>query len=152
MRKSVLLLVVLSIAAGTVMAQKSASSSSTEKEISSVLQQQVAAWNSHDLVGFMAGYWKSPDLTFFSGATETKGWEPTLDRYRQRYQANGAAMGKLEFSNLNVEQLCPNAAFVRGQWQLTMPDGKQPHGLFTLEFRKLPEGWRIVHDHSSGEN
>ena len=29
-----------------------------------------------------------------------------------------------------------------------MPDGKQPHGVFTLIFRKFPEGWRIVHDHT----
>ena len=120
--------------------------------IRAVLQAQVAAWNRHDLESFMAGYWKSPDLTFFSGATATQGWEPTLERYRQRYQANGAAMGKLEFSDLSVEQLCPDAAFVRGHWHLTMADGKQPHGLFTLVFRKFPEGWRIVHDHSSGEN
>jgi beta-aspartyl-peptidase (threonine type) len=122
------------------------------REIRTVMDGQVAAWNRHDLEGFMAGYWKSPELTFFSGATRTKGWEPTLERYRQRYQANGAAMGTLEFSDLSVEQLCPEAAFVRGHWQLTMPDGKQPHGLFTLVFRKFPEGWRIVHDHSSAEN
>ena len=122
------------------------------KEIRTVMDGQVAAWNRHDLEGFMAGYWKSPELTFFSGATSTKGWEPTLERYRQRYQANGTAMGTLEFSDVSVEQLCPEAAFVRGHWQLTMPDGKQPHGLFTLVVRKFPEGWRIVHDHSSGEN
>ncbi len=121
------------------------------KEIRAVMDGQAAAWNRHDLEGFMAGYWKSPELTFFSGVTATKGWQPTLDRYRQRYQANGVAMGTLEFSDLSVEQLCPETAFVRGHWQLTMPDGKQPHGLFTLVFRKFPEGWRIVHDHSSGE-
>jgi ketosteroid isomerase-like protein len=121
------------------------------KEIRAVMDAQVAAWNRHDLNGFMAGYWKSPELTFFSGASTTKGWQPTLDRYRQRYQSNGAAMGRLEFSDMSVEQLCSDVAFVRGQWQLTMPDGKQPHGLFTLVLRKFPEGWRIVHDHSSGE-
>lgn len=150
MRTALLLLLVLTIAAFPLAAQKSTEARSPETEISSVLQQQVAAWNHHDLEGFMAGYWKSPELTFFSGATATKGWEPTLERYRQCYQANGAAMGKLEFSDLSVEQLCPNAAFVRGHWSLSMPDGKQPHGVFTLLFRKLPEGWRIVHDHSSG--
>jgi uncharacterized protein YbdZ (MbtH family) len=30
-----------------------------------------------------------------------------------------------------------------------MSDGKTPHGLFTLIVRRLPEGWRIVHDHTS---
>jgi ketosteroid isomerase-like protein len=150
MRRVLLPLLVLAIAAAPVAAQKSAQSLSADSEISSVLQQQVAAWNRHDLEAFMAGYWKSPGLTFFSGATATKGWEPTLQRYQQRYQSNGAAMGKLEFSDPSVEELGPNAAFVRGNWHLTMPDGKQPHGLFTLVFRKFPEGWRIVHDHSSG--
>ena len=47
--------------------------------------------------------------------------------------------------------LGPDSAFVRGEFHLTMSDGKTPHGLFTLVFRKFPEGWKIVHDHSAGE-
>ena len=58
-------------------------------------------------------------------------------------------MGTLEFAALQIEILAPDAAFVRGSWHLTMSDGKTPHGLFTLVFRKLPEGWKIVHDHTS---
>lgn len=142
-----LLLVVLAIA--SLAAQTPAESPQADAQIRDVLQKQVAAWNRHDLEGFMAGYWHSPELTFYSGGSTTKGWEPTLERYRQRYQANGAAMGKLEFSDLSVEPLCADAAFVRGHWQLTMPDGKQPHGLFTLIFRKFPDGWRVIHDHTS---
>jgi hypothetical protein len=30
-----------------------------------------------------------------------------------------------------------------------MSDGKRSGGLFTLILRKRPEGWRIIHDHSS---
>jgi ketosteroid isomerase-like protein len=41
------------------------------------------------------------------------------------------------------------SAFVRGAWKLTMSDGKTPHGLFTLIFRKFPDGWKIIHDHTS---
>jgi ketosteroid isomerase-like protein len=123
--------------------------SNPEREIRAVMDRQVTAWNRHDLDGFMAAYWHSPELTFFSGGTATTGWEPTMQRYKERYQANGAAMGQLEFSDLDVVQLAPGAAFVRGRWHLTMPDGKQPHGLFTLVFRNFPEGWRIVHDHTS---
>lgn len=130
-------------------AQKPSSPQPADVEIRKVLDQQVAAWNRHDLEGFMSGYWHSPELTFFSGGTETEGWQPTLERYRKRYQANGAAMGELQFSELEVVQLGPEAALVRGRWHLTMPDGKQPHGLFTLVFRNFPEGWRITHDHTS---
>ena len=119
--------------------------------IRAVLQSQVDAWNRHDLDAFMAGYWSSPNLTFFSGAKETRGWQATLDRYRKNYQSGDAEMGKLEFSDLQVEMLGPQSAFVRGKFHLTLSNGKQPHGLFTLIFREFPEGWRIIHDHSSRE-
>lgn len=125
-----------------------------EQGIKHLLISQVEAWNHGNLEGFMQGYWHSPDLTFFSGATETRGWEPTLLRYRQRYQAEGKEMGKLEFQKLNIDLLSRRSAVVTGKWQLTMsdgktPDGKQPHGLFTLIFKRLPGGWKIVHDHTS---
>jgi beta-aspartyl-peptidase (threonine type) len=58
-------------------------------------------------------------------------------------------MGKLTFSDLEIHVLAPDAAWVGGRWQLDMQDGKKPGGLFTLIFRKLPEGWKIVHDHTS---
>ena len=114
-----------------------------------VLRTQEDAWNRHDLEAFMAGYWNSPELTFFSGASEHQGWQATLDRYRAAYASPGHEMGKLEFSGPRIEMLGSDAAFVRGAWHLTMSDGKTPHGLFTLVFRKFPDGWKIVHDHTS---
>ena len=118
-------------------------------EIQQVLSTQAEVWNRHDLEAFMAGYWKSPELTFFSGANAARGWQAALDRYRKSYQSEGHEMGRLEFSDLQIEPLASNAAFVRGAWKLTFSDGKTPHGLFTLIFRKLPDGWKIVHDHTS---
>jgi ketosteroid isomerase-like protein len=119
--------------------------------IRKVIKEQQAAWTRHDLEGFMAGYWNSPELTFFSGGKESKGWQAALDRYQKNYQGAGHEMGKLEFANLRIEMLGPEAAFVRGEFHLTMSDGKTPHGLFTLVFRKFPDGWKIVHDHSAAE-
>jgi uncharacterized protein (TIGR02246 family) len=118
--------------------------------IQDVLDAQVAAWNRGDLDGFMTGYWHSPDLTFFSGKDEMQGWQATLDRYRKRYQAEGRdKMGMLSFSEIKIELLGPESALVRGRWSLVT--SKEPlAGLFTLLFKKKPEGWRIVHDHTSG--
>ena len=121
-----------------------------ESSIQQVLQQQQAAWNRHDLEAFMSGYWNSPGLTFFS-TKRTSGWQATLERYRKTYQGEGREMGNLEFSDLKIEALAPDAAFVRGSWKLTLSDGKTPHGWFTLVFRRFPEGWKIVHDHTSQE-
>jgi beta-aspartyl-peptidase (threonine type) len=119
------------------------------RAIEKVLHKQQEAWNKHDLEGFMAGYWNSPELTFFSGAKEYDGWHAAMDRYLAKYGSPGHEMGKLEFSGLRVVVLGQEAAFVRGTWKLTMADGKKPGGLFTLVFRKFPEGWKIVHDHTS---
>jgi ketosteroid isomerase-like protein len=118
-------------------------------EIQHVLSMQADAWNHHDLERFMSGYWKSPELTFFSGANASQGWQAAIDRYRRSYQSEGHEMGHLDFADLKIEPLGPDSAFVRGNWKLTLSDGKTPHGLFTLVFRRFPDGWKIIHDHTS---
>jgi len=118
------------------------------KAIRAVLDRQVLAWNRGDLEDFMQGYWRSPNLTFFSGGTTVSGWEETLVRYRNRYQSAGNEMGKLEFLDIKIELLGPSAAFVRGRFHLKMSSG-DAGGLFTLTLRKLANGWKIVHDHTS---
>ena len=119
-----------------------------KKAIRKVLDDQAIAWNKGDLVGFMEGYWQSPDLKFFSGKDITKGWQATLDRYRKKYQADGKKMGQLTFTDLEIDILGPEAALVRGRWQVAIAEEKAG-GLFTLICRKLKPGWRIVHDHTS---
>lgn len=122
-----------------------------QQDIKHVLLSQVEAWNHGKLEDFMQGYWHSPDLLFYSGGSVTRGWEPTLQRYRQRYQAEGKEMGKLEFQDLDIDLLSQRSAVVTGKFQLTMSDGKTPHGIFTLIFKRMPDGWKIVHDHTSAD-
>jgi ketosteroid isomerase-like protein len=122
-----------------------------EEAIKHLLVSQIEAWNRGDLEGFMKGYWRSPELTFFSGANVAKGWQAALERYQKNYQSAGKEMGSLQFQDLNIDLLGRQAAVTTGKWQLTMSDGKTPHGLFTLVMKKLPAGWRIVHDHTSRE-
>ncbi len=97
----------------------------------------------------MEGYWRSPELSFFSGKDKKSGWQETIDRYRKRYQSEGRQMGKLDFSELQIEVPGPGNAWVRGRWHVVTPK-EDLGGLFTLIFRKFPDGWRIVHDHTSG--
>lgn len=139
----------LSVLLGLCTLVPNAYAADSESAIKHVLTAQQEAWNRHDLDGFMSGYWNSPDLTFFSGAKETRGWQATLERYRATYNSPGHAMGKLDFSDLRIEMLGPEGAFVRGAWHLTMPEGKNPGGKFTLIFRKFGDGWKIIHDHTS---
>jgi beta-aspartyl-peptidase (threonine type) len=116
-----------------------------------VLTRQEADWNKGDLESFMTGYWRSPRLVFQSGGDRQEGWEATRSRYLKRYKSEGKAMGQVAFSKLDIEPLGPDTAFVRGAWRLSLPDGTRPGGLFTLIFRKFPDGWKIIHDHTSVE-
>ena len=136
---------------GPVSAQAQNGPEDAVRAVRAVLDRQVADWNKGDLDAFLGGYWNSPKVVFQSGGQRFDGWEAMRERYRRRYQAEGRAMGRLEFSALDIEPLGPEAVLARGRWRLTMPDGTKPGGLFTVIFRKLPEGWKIIHDHTSAE-
>jgi beta-aspartyl-peptidase (threonine type) len=119
--------------------------------IRALLDRQQADWNRGDLDAFLSGYWNSPEVVFQSGGDQNRGFAAVRDRYHRRYKAEGRAMGTVAFSNVEVEILGPEAALARGRWRLTLPDGQTPAGQFTLVLRKFPEGWTIVHDHTSSE-
>lgn len=116
-------------------------------EIQSVLAAQQDAWNRGDIDKFMNGYARSASTAFVSGDEVSRGWETVRDRYRIKY-SDRAKMGTLSFSEIEVTMLSPDAAVVLGRWKLKR-EMDEPHGRFTLIFKRLPEGWRIVHDHTS---
>jgi len=118
-------------------------------DIRKVLDEQVVAWNKGDLFGFMKGYWNSKDLTFVSGKDVTRGWQETLDRYKKRYQSEGKEMGKLTFADVTVRELAPGVALITGKWELILSK-ETVGGRYTLVMKKLDDGWRIIHDHTSG--
>ena len=116
-------------------------------QIRSVLRAQQDAWNRADIDGFMNGYARSASTVFISEDTIRRGWETVRERYKEKY-SDRAKMGALTFSDLDITLLSPDAAVVLGRWSLKRAND-QPHGRFTLIFKRLPEGWRIVHDHTS---
>ena len=115
--------------------------------IVAVLTSQQNDWNKGDIHGFMAGYWNSTELTFAGTRGFTRGWQPVLARYEKNY-ADKAAMGTLDFQELELRSLGPDAALVLGKWHLQRQAG-DVGGIFTLVFQKFPDGWRIVHDHTT---
>ena len=116
-------------------------------EVLKVLETQQRLWNVGDIRGFMNSYWHSEELTFQSGGGDLlRGWETLLARYERTYPSG--ARGSLAFKKLEIRPLGPEAAYVLGRFELTMPDGQTKSGAFTLVVRKMREGWRIVHDHT----
>ena len=116
-------------------------------QIRSILRAQQDAWNRGDIDGFMNGYARSASTVFISEDSVRRGWETVRARYRRKY-SDRAKMGTLSFSDIEINLLSSDAAVVLGRWRLERAKDR-PHGCFTLIFRRLPEGWRIVHDHTS---
>jgi len=115
--------------------------------ITSILLEQQNAWNLGDVSAFMRGYWNSPELTFAGSSGIERGWEAVQARYKRVYP-DQAAMGQLDFSDFEFRFLGADAALVLGRWHLRRSSG-DIGGVFSLVFQRQPEGWRIVHDHTS---
>ena len=118
-----------------------------ESEVLHVLETQRRAWNTGSVEGYMEGYWKSEELTFVSGGTVTKGYATVLERYRQGY-SSPELMGELSFTGLHTEFFSRTSAVVTGEWRLRRL-ADEPWGRFTLLLKRLPEGWKVVYDHTS---
>jgi beta-aspartyl-peptidase (threonine type) len=108
---------------------------------------QQAAWNEGDIPAFMKGYWNSPQTTFSGSSGVSRGWDTVLVRYQKGYP-DKAAMGHLDFSDLEIRSLGSESALVLGTWHLKRQSGGIG-GVFSLVFQKFPDGWKIIHDHTS---
>jgi uncharacterized protein (TIGR02246 family) len=115
--------------------------------IHAVLQAQQTAWNNADVDAFLQGYWHSPELTFSGSSGVARGWDGVLARYKKNYP-DRAAMGQLDFSELEFRFLGPDATLVLGRWHLKR-EKDDVGGVFSLVWQRFPEGWKIIHDHTS---
>ncbi|HEV7744632.1 MAG TPA: nuclear transport factor 2 family protein [Pyrinomonadaceae bacterium] len=127
--------------------QASAKAKKSEAAIRAVLNAQSDAWNRGDLKGYMDGYDRSPATEFVGGDEITRGWQTVLERYQKKYDSR-EKMGALTYSDLEITVLSKDAALVLGRWRLKRAND-EPHGTFSLLFKRTKAGWRIVHDHSS---
>ncbi len=116
--------------------------------VQAVLEAQQAAWNRGDLTGYMAGYLHSDALIFTSGGKIRRGWQDAYDHYKARYGADRAAMGQLSFELVEIDPVGADAAIALGRWKLAGTE-HAGGGVFSVILERRPEGWRIVHDHTS---
>lgn len=142
MKKKFISALILFLTVPLVAAQKSA----IEEELIRIHDLQRKAWNEGNIEGFMAHYWKNQKMTYQTGDTRLMGWDALLDRYKKTYPKEN--MGTLEFSDLIVHVLSEDSAYVLGKWKLRTETWTR-EGLFTTILKKMEDGWKIIHDHSS---
>ena len=98
----------------------------------------------------MDGYARTPDLVFTSDNRIRRGWNETMAAYQKRYGGNRAGMGRLAFDVVEVQPVGADGAVMLGRWRLTETP-QAGSGVFSVVAERRPEGWRIVHDHTSSE-
>lgn len=118
--------------------------------VQAVLDTQRDAWNAGDLDAFMAGYHDDPKIVFTSRGEIRRGWQQARDSYQRRYVDGDAAMGVLDFTDVEITGLGPDAALAMGHFVLTETP-QAGRGVFSLVFTRREGNWKILHDHSSGQ-
>lgn len=117
------------------------------EEIGRLMEAQQQSWNSGDLEGFMAYYHQSDSLLFLTPRGLSTGWQQMLTRYQKSYPGK-KEMGSLSFDQLIFRELSDINYLVIGRWMLEKEESEEVSGYFSLVWKKFPEGWRIVADHT----
>ncbi len=115
-------------------------------EILKVLNAQEKAWNTHDLEGFMQGYWKNDSLKFYGSRGLTFGWENTLNNYKKGYPTK-AESGTLNFVINDISKIEGDNYWVMGEYHLKREAGNA-NGVFIIIFKKINGEWKIIADMS----
>jgi len=144
MKTSFLLLLVLAMSAVSCTGPGNYNETKIKGEIMAVMNQQAKDWSAGDYEAFMKGYHKSEDIRFAHPKGITRGWQGVLDAYKRNPKKS-----RLEFSDIDITPLSPEAALVFGRFHNHVEDNTYKTGLFTLLVRKIDGQWKAVHDHSS---
>ena len=117
------------------------------EQIKKIFFQQEADWNRGDIDAFMKAYWNSEELQFGGASGITKGWQQTLENYKNGYP-DRASMGKLSFQIKDMTQHSQDVVSLTGSWELKR-EHDRPGGHFLLIWRRIDGEWKIVVDHTS---
>lgn len=116
--------------------------------VDSLLTESARSWNAGDLDGFLRWYERSPETSYIGASGLLRGWDAIRVRYVPLFEP-GASRDSLRFEGLETRLLAPDLGLATARYVLFQGDVTTATGVFTLVLKRSPEGWRIVHDHSS---
>ena len=114
------------------------------------LNRSAADWNRGDLDGFLSDYAAESTTTFVDGRRARHGIEFIRRNYTPWF-APGAHRDSLRFEAVEVRPLSPTLALVTARFLLHQGGTVTRSGPFTLVMEQRPQGWKIIHDHSSSD-
>jgi ketosteroid isomerase-like protein len=120
------------------------------RELSAQLVRSASDWNRGDLEGFLSDYAAESTTTFVDGVRLRHGIGFIRENYAPRFSP-GARRDSLRFEEIETRSLSPTIALVTARFILQRDDSVTASGPFTLVMERRPEGWRILHDHTSSD-
>ena len=137
----------LALAACTQAAAPAPDYAAEERAIRQLIADMEAAWNRGDFRGYMAGF-KNPDVIFVSRGQFQRDWQGTLDHYIRDYGGDPARRGRLQFRDIRIQFLAPDAAQLISRYRLE-GGGSPQDGINTRLMRKVDGRWVIALNHVS---
>ena len=122
-------------------------SSGAEAEIRRLTFRLQNDWNSGDMEGYLAAYWKDPGVSMMFGDTGLRGWQAIADLFRATW-ATEHAMGDFSTRDVAVKVLDDETAISSGAFRHVFP-AETVEGAFTQVWRRYGDRWLIVHEHTS---
>jgi ketosteroid isomerase-like protein len=114
------------------------------------LERAASDWNRGDLESFLSDYAPESTTTFVDGRRARHGFDFIRENYAPRF-APGARRDSLRFEEVEVRPLTSTLALVTARYILHRGGTVTASGPFTLVMEYRPEGWKILHDHSSSD-
>jgi len=109
-----------------------------------------ASWNAGNLDAFVSDYAADSLPTFVAGGHLHRGFDFIRMHYAPRF-APGASRDSLRFEEFNVRSITSDYALITARFVLYRNGITTASGPFTLLMQRRPEGWKILHDHSSSD-
>lgn len=115
--------------------------------IKAVFDTTAAGWNRGELPVYLSAYVDSATAMGSTGIVRgVKGIEGQM---RAGFWRTGRPAQLLSYDHLEIRPIGPNQAIATGQYILTGGGRPDRTGWFTTIWVRTPQGWRMVHDHSS---
>lgn len=109
-----------------------------------------AAWNGGELDRFVGDYARDSLTGFVSRGHVHHGYDWIRQNYAPSF-APGARRDSLRFEEFEVRPLGSAVALVTARFVLFREGRTTASGPFTLVMERRPDGWKILHDHTSSD-
>ncbi len=125
----------------------SASRSAMTTTIAALLDSSAAAWNRGDVRAHLAA--NADSIWFMTSRGPVVGNDSVATIMTRSYFRQGQPRRILRFDHVTVRPLGKRFALVVGQFILSGANQADQSGWFSTVWERRPEGWRVIHDHSS---